>query len=93
MGSMSIWLNQIEKLSREKAAYMGMPFYDNLARAANLERPLRFDDLQVLGAQNFAHEAVGNSMFVPNIGCVLMAALACVERTCEGGSLSERPPV
>ena len=61
-------------LPREKAACMGFPVYDDLARAARV--PL---DTETIGHIAGNASPIGNAMHVANVGVVMLAAMFAAE--------------
>ena len=82
VGTPLVWIPSKKRwlTAREKAAFMGNPVFPHLAKAAGYSEAPDFDVILKSGSQGAtAHAAIGNAMFVPNVGCICLAAMACIE--------------
>ena len=79
--------------SREKAASLGFPVYSGIAASAGVQE-LDWDTMcpRLLGATS-GHQAIGNSMCVPNVGVMLLVALSCAEPLTEKEAVAAKQEI
>ena len=73
----AVWWSPLRSrwmLPREKAACMGFPVYDDLARASRV--PLDIDTIEHIAGND---SPIGNAMHVANVGVVMLAAMFAAE--------------